>query len=199
MCITWTGPCPRPSGFWRKSKDEPFFLYFSTTLHHGPVPWVNKFSLDADPRMTGEGFVAEGFDVIPSAMDVLRRNREAGLNDNQAYALWLDDGVGAIIDKVKQLGLEKDTLIVFVPDHGSYRHGKATLHDYGMRVPMLLQWKGKIKPGSTYDGLVANIDFAPTILDLCGIEPPARLSNGRHQHKAGSFRKPGAGSRCPVQ
>ncbi len=158
--------------FLDESKDEPFFLFFSTTLHHGPVPWDNRYSMNADPRMTGEGFVAEGFDVLPSRADVLARNRAAGFKDNRAFALWLDDGVGAILDKVKQLGLEEDTLVVFVSDHGSYRHGKATLHDYGMRVPMLVRWPGRIKPGSTYDGILGNIDVAPTLLDVCGIQPP---------------------------
>lgn len=154
-------------------KGEPFFLYFSTTLHHGPAPWANRFSLHADPRMTGEGFVAEGFDVLPSREDVLKRNRQAGFKDNKAFALWLDDGVGAIIDKVKQLGLERQTLIMFVSDHGSYRHGKTTLHEYGMRVPMLCQWTGAIQAGSKYDGITANIDLAPTIMDLCDIQAPA--------------------------
>ena len=158
--------------FLDESKEKPFFLCFSTTLHHGPAPWVNRFSLEADPRMTGEGFVAEGFDVLPSRKNVLQRNRQAGFDDRNAFALWLDDGVGAIIDKVRQLGIEKDTLIVFVPDHGSYRHGKTTLYEYGMRVPMLCLWPGTIKPRSKYDGIVANIDFAPTVLDLCGIERP---------------------------
>lgn len=158
--------------FLEDNQDNPFFLYFSTTLHHGPAPWVNKFSLTADPRMTGEGFVKEGFKVLPGRKDVLRRNREAGFKDRDAYALWLDDGVGALLDKIKTLGLERDTLFIFVPDHGSWRHGKATLHDFGMRVPMLLQWKGTIRPGSRHDGLVANIDLAPTIMDVCGIEPP---------------------------
>ncbi|MEM7673964.1 MAG: sulfatase-like hydrolase/transferase, partial [Verrucomicrobiota bacterium] len=141
---------------------EPFFLYFSTTLHHGPAPWDNRFSLDADPSMTAEGFVKEGFDVIPSRQDVLKRNRAAGFKDKDAYALWLDDGVGAIIDKIESLGVLENTIIIFVPDHGSYRHGKATLHDYGMRVPMLIKWEGTITPGQTYDGIVANIDVAPT-------------------------------------
>ena len=54
----------RAVSFIERNKNEPFFLYFSTTLHHGPAPWANQFSLDADPRMTGEGFVAEGFDVL---------------------------------------------------------------------------------------------------------------------------------------
>ncbi|TWT95123.1 sulfatase family protein [Neorhodopirellula pilleata] len=158
--------------FLESPKDQPFFLCVSTTLHHGPAPWVNRFSLEADPRMTGEGFVPEGFDVLPRRDDVLGRNREAGFKDAAAYALWLDDGVGAILDKVSELGIEKDTMIVFVSDHGSYRHGKTTLHEYGMRVPMLCVWPGRIKPGSVYDGIVANIDFAPTVLDICGIKPP---------------------------
>jgi len=159
--------------FMEDNRENPFFLYFSTTLHHGPAPWVNKFSLSADPRMTGEGFVEEGFDVLPSRQDVLRRNRLAGFKDRDAYALWLDDGVGALLDKIKALGLEEKTLFIFVPDHGAWRHGKATLYDFGMRVPMLLQWKGVIEPSTKYDGLVANIDLAPTLMDVCGIAAPA--------------------------
>jgi arylsulfatase A-like enzyme len=168
--LDWT--IDKAMRFLDESKDQPFFLYFSTTLHHGPPPWSNEYSLDADPRMTGEGFVEEGFDVLPSRKDVLKRNREAGFRDRDAYALWLDDGVGAIIDKVKDLGIEEETLIVFVSDHGSYRHGKTTLYEYGMRVPMLCLWPGTIKPGLKYDGILANIDFAPTVLDVAGIEPP---------------------------
>lgn len=152
---------------------KPFFLCVSTTLHHGPAPWINKFSLDADPRMTGEGFVEEGFNVLPSRANVLKRNRTAGFRPQDAYALWLDDGVGAIMDKVQDLGVEKETLIVFVPDHGSYRHGKTTLYEYGMQVPMLCQWLGTIQPGSKYGGILANIDLAPTILDLAEITPPS--------------------------
>lgn len=147
-------------------REEPFFLFVSTTLHHGPAPWANRFSLDADPRMTGEGYVEEGFDVLPPRKDVLRRNREAGFQDNKAFALWLDDGVGAILDKLSQLGIEEETLVIFVPDHGSFRHGKATLHEYGMRVPMVLRWSGTIEAGSTYDGILANIDLLPTLAAL---------------------------------
>ena len=155
------------------ARDErPFFLCVSTTLHHGPAPWVNRFSLDADPRMTGEGFVERGFDVLPPRSDVLRRNQKAGHRPADAYALWLDDGVGALLDKLRDLKLDENTLVVFAPDHGSYRHGKATLYEYGMRVPALCVWPGTIPARSQYDGIVANIDFAPTILEVCGIDPP---------------------------
>ena len=156
--------------FLEESKDQPFYLYFSTTLHHGPTPKNNQFSLKADPRMTGEGFVEQGFSDLPSRQNVLMRNKKAGRKDNMAHALWLDDGVGAIIDKVKELKLEEDTLIIFASDHGSYRHGKTTLYDYGMRVPLIMRWPGTIKPGSKYDGLLANIDIVPTLLDITGVE-----------------------------
>jgi arylsulfatase A-like enzyme len=190
--LDWT--VSKALDFIQRYKEEPFFLYFSTTLHHGPAPWANRFSMDADPRMTGEGFAADGFDVMPSRQDVLERNRKAGFKDDRAFALWLDDGVGAILDKVRALGLEENTLIMFVSDHGSYRHGKATLYDYGMRVPMLLQWKGRIKPGSTYDDILANIDIAPTLMDICGIEPPAGYIFDGISFKAQLF-----GSRKPVR
>lgn len=157
-----------------ETRDQrPFFLCVSTTLHHGPAPWVNRFSLEADPRMTGEGFVASGFDVLPPRSDVLRRNRLAGHRPADAYALWLDDGVGALLDKLRDLQIEDDTLVVFVSDHGSYRHGKTTLYDHGMRVPMLCVWPGTIRGGLRHDGIVANIDLAPTILDVCGVAAPA--------------------------
>ncbi|MGB0413585.1 MAG: sulfatase family protein [Coraliomargarita sp.] len=168
--LEWT--VSKALDFLEANQEDPFFLYFSTTLHHGPPPWENRYSLDADIRMTGEGFVEEGFDVMPPRADVLRRTRAAGLSDDKAYALWLDDGVGAILDKVEALGLSEETLILFVPDHGTYRHGKATLHDFGMRVPFVAVWKGTIEPGGEYDELAANIDVAPTIMELCGIPVP---------------------------
>jgi arylsulfatase A-like enzyme len=180
--------------FLEQNKNNPFFLYFSTTLHHGPDPWDDKYALGADPQLTGEGFMSKDFGVLPSRADVKRRNRDEGKPDDKAFALWLDDGVGALIDKIGQLGLEEDTLMVFVPDHGYYRSCKATLHDYGMRVPMLLRWKGTIRPGSTYGGLAANIDFMPTVLDLCGIAPPTD-----YRMDGVSLKPVLRGSRAPVR
>lgn len=60
-------------------------------------------------------------------------------------------------------------------DHGMWRHGKATLHDFGLKVPMVMYWKGTITTGSVYDGLIQTVDFLPTILDLAVIEKPADL------------------------
>ena len=161
--------------FIEDNRDNPFFLYFSTTLHHGPAPWAQPggkfvYGLDADPRMTGEGFVEEGFDVMPSRKSVFKRNAAAGKGRDKAFALWLDDGVGSILDKIREMGIERDTLVIFVSDHGSWRHGKTTLHEYGMKVPLVMYWPGVIEAGSKYDEIVANIDFAPTIMDVCGVK-----------------------------
>jgi arylsulfatase A-like enzyme len=150
--------------------EKPFFLCFSTTLHHGPAPWVNRFSLDADPKMTPEGYFEEGFDVLPSRNSIKARNRKAGFKDQTAYALWLDEGVKALVNKLEDRGMRENTIFIFVSDHGSYRHGKATLHDYGMRVPMLVNWPAAMKEGRESKALLANIDLAPTLLDLCGVE-----------------------------
>ena len=83
------------------------FSLLLTTLHHGPAPWANRFHWSRIRVLLERGFVPEGFDVLPSRADVLRRNKDAGYADNKAFALWLDDGVGALIDKVRELGMER--------------------------------------------------------------------------------------------
>jgi len=161
--------------FIEQEKDNPFFLYFSTTLHHGPVPWGKKdgkywSSFDADPKITGEGIVDNTWDFMPSRQEILDKAMLAGYPENTAYSLLLDEGVRAIYSKVAELGIENNTLILFIPDHGSWRHGKATLHDYGAKVPMFMYWKDSIVSGVDYRELIQSIDFAPTFLDLAGID-----------------------------
>ncbi|QHI69708.1 sulfatase family protein [Tichowtungia aerotolerans] len=190
--IDWT--ISKALTFMEQSRDDPFFLYVGLTLNHGPDPGKIRYTLAADPRMTGEGFVAEGFDVLPSHQDVLDRNAAVGFTDQKAHSLWLDDGIGAIFDKLEELDLNENTIVFFVPDHGLYRHGKSTLHDNGMRIPMLVWWKNRIPANATYDEIVANIDVAPTIMDLCGVTPPADYELDGKSFKSALF-----GSREPIR
>ena len=176
--LEWT--VEKARNFIEQEKDNPFFLYFSTTLHHGPVPWARRdgeywSSFDADPKLTGEGVIDTIWDFMPSRQEIQDKYMAAGFPETDAYALLLDEGIKAIYDKIVELNLDTNTLIIFMPDHGMWRHGKATLHDYGLKVPMLMYWKGTITAGSVYDGLVQTVDFLPTILELAGIEPPAGL------------------------
>jgi arylsulfatase A-like enzyme len=174
--LEWTVDKARK--FIEQEKDNPFFLFFATTLHHGPVPWANNSgvywsSFDADPKLTGEGYIDTTWDFMPTRQQIQDQCVAAGFPENSAYTLLLDEGIKSIYDKIVELNLDENTLIIFIPDHGMWRHGKATLHDYGLRVPMLMYWKGSITAGSVYDGLIQTVDFLPTILDIAGIDMPA--------------------------
>jgi hypothetical protein len=163
--------------FIEQEKDNPFFLFFSTTLHLGPVPWAIKdveywSSFDADPRLTGEGYIDTVWNFMPTRQEIQDKCVAEGFPESDAYTLLLDEGIKAIYDKVVDSNLEENTLIIFMPDHGMWRHGKATCHDFGLKVPMLVYWKNRIIPGSTYDGLVQTVDFLPTLLDIAGIDMP---------------------------
>ncbi len=78
-------------------------------------------------------------------------------------------------DKIVELNLDENTLIIFMPDHGMWRHGKATLHDYGSESSHVYVLERKNYCRFVYDGLVQTVDFLPTILDLAGIDHPAGL------------------------
>lgn len=176
--LEWT--VDKARRFIEQEKDQPFFLFFNTTLHHGPVPWGRRdgeywSSFDADPKLTGEGVVDDNWDFMPSRQEIQDKYVAEGFPETDAYTLLLDEGIKAIYDKIVELNLDENTLIIFIPDHGMWRHGKATLHDFGLKVPMLMYWKGTITAGSVYDGLVQTVDFLPTILELAGIEQPAGL------------------------
>jgi len=158
--------------------NRPFFLYFSTTLHHGPDPGrvqngklVN--SVDAAPRYTGEGYLAQAPDVLPSRENLKARVAQANKRYNTAYCSWLDDAVGVLRQKVRDLGKEEDTLIIYLSDHGIERYGKSTLYRGGVHIPMIMNWPGHIAPGSQTDALVQNIDLAATCYDYAGIALPS--------------------------
>jgi len=154
--------------FIEANRARPFFLYFSTTLHHGPHPQDSVFGKE---RVSGAGMLDVAPDVMPSRASIRQRLKEAGLPEETAYCTWLDDAVGALLDKIESLGLKKNTIVIFSSDNGAWRHGKSTCHDGGMRVPMVMYWPGTIQPGRRFDGLTQNIDLAPTLLDLCGATP----------------------------
>jgi len=153
--------------FIEQNKDRPFYLYMATTLLHGPNPLV---SLKSDPRITSAGLLKEPLKVQPSRQSVLKRVKAAGLPESAAPATWLDDGVGAVLKKLDELGLAENTIVFYFNDHG-VEGGKGSLYEGGVRTPTIIRWRGVIEPHRCNE-LVQNIDFAPTILDACGIELP---------------------------
>lgn len=90
--------------------------------------------------------------------------------------LALDESVGRVIDHLDRAGLSENTLVIYMGDNGFLlgEHGlidKRNAYEESMRVPMLAYAPGWIAPGSEVTPLVRNIDIAPTILDLAGVEP----------------------------
>ena len=159
--------------FIEKNKDKPFFLYYSETIPHGPAPWIKRngkyiFSLDANPKFTGEGYVNETYSYLPTRQEIKNEIKSLGKDQNHSWLLWFDYAIGAIVNKLKKEGIYENTLIVLTSDHGAYNHGKTTLYESGVKVPLMMHWPNGIKANSVYKEQVQNIDFTPTFLELAG-------------------------------
>lgn len=116
----------------------------------------------------------------------------------------IDHHIGRLLDKLNELELTENTLIIFTSDHGDYagNHGlwlKGPIHyDDVLRVPFLIQWKGKIPSGVRTGSLISLVDVAPTLMDICGIEPEPSMQ-GMAQSE--TFKNPEKASRdwCLVE
>lgn len=155
-------------------KAGPFFLYMAPTLVHSPAA---TRSLASDVRTTPRGYI-DIPSVQPSRASVLERAKKVGAADAKAIekaaaSIWLDDGVGAVLQKLDALGLADNTLVILASDNGNI--AKFTCYDGGARLPCVARWKGVIRPGSVCDKLVSNLDFAPTAFELAGAKPPANM------------------------
>jgi len=95
-----------------------------------------------------------------------------------AMVAAMDDGIGRVLDALDELGLARDTLVLFTPDHGAdltrssagsntpLRGGKHSLWDGGLRVPALLRWPGRVEPGTDVEQLSSTLDLLPTLAHL---------------------------------
>lgn len=140
--------------FIEKHKDEPFFLYLAHNLPHIPLFASDEFTGDSDAGLYG--------DVIEE----------------------IDHGVGLIIDKLKELEIEKETMVVFTSDNGPWltfkthggsagmlRAGKGMTWDGGMRVPAIFWWPETIKPKTVTD-IGSTLDIFTTVSHAVGVEVP---------------------------
>lgn len=161
--------------FIEQSGNEPFFLYYSEMVPHGPAPWIRRdgkyiHGLDANPAFTGEGYVEDPFENMPERASIIKEVEEAGKDPDHAWLTWFDHAVGAVVEKLEEQGILDNTLIVVCSDHGNYNFGKSTVYQGGVRIPLMMYWPDGITPGSVYNELVQNIDFSPTFLELAGVD-----------------------------
>jgi arylsulfatase A-like enzyme len=88
----------------------------------------------------------------------------------------VDDNVGRILDYLDKSGLAENTIVMYTGDQGFFlgEHGlydKRFMYEEALRMPFLVRWPGKIDKGSVSDGMILNVDFAPTILEAAGLNP----------------------------
>jgi arylsulfatase B len=141
-------------------------------------------------------FVYVPYNAVHSPMqattDYMRRFNGIGDEQRQVFAAMLsamDDGVGAILRRLREHKLEDDTLVIFLSDNGGptaeltssnrpLRGGKGQLWEGGIRVPFMAQWKGRIPAGRTLREPVISLDIAATALAAAGAPRPARPMDG---------------------
>ncbi len=147
-----------------KQKGKPFFLYLPFNAQHEPLQAPQKY-----------------VDRFPHIQDDWRRYFAAAM-----YAL--DEAVGRVLEKVRALGEEDNTLIFFLSDNGGptarttssngpLRGFKSQTSEGGTRVPFCVQWKGKLPTGTTYDHPIQNLDILPTVVAAAGgkVDPAWKL------------------------
>lgn len=177
-----------------KNKDKPFFLYVPSLIPHAElvVPEDSIWDVYKD-KFPETPYVSKrkGADYGPDLDPILYKSVEKPRATHASMIARLDMHVGQIVAKINELGLEKNTLIIFTTDNGPHQEGgadpdffnsnggfrgyKRDLYEGGVRVPMVAKWDGVIKPGTTSNHISAFWDMLPTFCDLAGIESPAGI------------------------
>ncbi len=142
--------------------DSPFFLYLPHPMVHVPL-----YASEAFRGKSGTGIFG---DVV----------------------MEVDWSVGQIMAAVEDVGIERNTLVVFTSDNGPWlsygthggkatplREGKGTMFEGGYREPTIMWWKGKIPAGTSCDKLCSTIDILPTVAKLIGADLPDHKIDGK--------------------
>ncbi len=158
-------------GFLERHKGGPFFLYLAYTLPHAN-----------NERGRAEGNGME----IPSDAPYSNEPWPQPQKNHAAMISRLDGDVGRVLAKLRDLGLDDDTIVFFTSDNGPHKEGgadpaffdsngplrgfKRDLYEGGIRVPAIVRWPGRVPAGSVSDQIWAFWDVPPTLAELAGVE-----------------------------
>lgn len=145
--------------------DRPFLMLFASTSVHGPN---HVESLKEDPRNSPAGRIALPTDYYPSRDRILAELEASGkLGHIDAGMLQMDYQVAGILQKLHERGLDENTLLIFLADHG-VEPGKATSYLRGGRIPFFATWLGRNDDEIRSQQIVQVPDVLPTLLNLAG-------------------------------
>jgi arylsulfatase A-like enzyme len=157
--------------FMEKNRCQPFFIYFAINMPHYPYQgtpeWLEYY------RSRGVQYPRDLY---------------------AAFLSTLDDKIGDLLNKLEELGLTDNTIIVFQSDNGHsveerahfgggsagiFRGNKASLFEGGIRVPAAISWPARLKAGEVRDQMAVNADWMPTLAELCGIDLDTKDLDGK--------------------
>ncbi len=147
--------------------NQPFFLWLAAFDAHR----VFKSALDSP--VAAKDINASDFLIADSAT-----KQDLALYYNEIFRL--DQSVGKLVQVLRKLGIEQNTVIIFLSDNGRpFPGSKTLLYDRGVQSPLLIRWpSGIAKTGSKSNALISSIDLAPTILNIAGL-PASPKFQGR--------------------
>ena len=142
-----------------RKKEQPFFLYLAYNAPHTPIQPPDEW-----------------FEKV--------KKRETDISNKRAKLVALiehmDDGIGKVLETLKQTGLQENTLVIFSSDNGGQvsvganngplRDGKQSVYEGGLKVATCFTWPGKIKPGTRTNFMLMSMDIFPTICEAAGVE-----------------------------
>jgi arylsulfatase A-like enzyme len=183
-----------------RHRDVPFFAFVHLYDPHDPFePRRPYSSLWADPenKSKHEEELAKVREIIEDPLGKAfgmpsRAELERAGIDADAYVSYdrdwydgsirgMDAEVGRIFERLRELGIDRDVLVVFAGDHGEefLEHGRTfhgqSVHGELTNVPLILRWPAGVPPGGAIEETTQTIDVMPTLLELSGIEPPAEV------------------------
>ena len=159
--------------FIEKNKAKPFFLYLAYTIPH------------ANNERGKDGM------EVPSDAPYTNEKWPQAQKNHAAMITYMDRDIGKLFDRLRELGLDDNTIVFFSSDNGPHREGggdptfflssgllrgfKRSLHEGGVRVPFIARWPGKIQPGET-DHIAAFWDVMPTMSEIGRAKTPDKIN-----------------------
>ncbi len=165
--------------------DKPSFLMVSFYEPHSPFhfPIEYRGRHKADEYPVPKVGAEDDWQVPAIFRDLTDAEKQGIIAAYHISVEFLDKNVGAVLDALKKSGRERDTIVVFIGDHGYMlgQHGRFEKHcsfEPAVRAPLIVRWPGYVKPGRTTAALTEFIDIVPTLLEACG-QPIPETVQGR--------------------